>query len=140
MYETLMGMIDKAMEGKARPESVTFIWMQGEADTHSSDNADVYEASLKAVIGRLRDDLKRPDMSFVVGRISDYAKFPEGSKRVREALMSVGDGDPLGGWIDTDDLNGKKDGLHYTGQGYQLLGERFAEKAIKLLKGEAAKN
>jgi len=138
MYETLLAMAKKALEGKPRPESVVFVWMQGEADTHSAGNADVYEASLKAVIKKLRDDLKRPDMYFVVGRISDFSGYPEGSKTVRNALVKVAGDDPRGAWIDTDDLNGKNDGLHYTAEGYKILGERFAGKAIKLLSSAPA--
>ena len=138
MYEALLAMVKKALDGKPRPESVVFLWMQGEADTHSAGNADVYETSLKAVIKKLRDDLKRPDMYFVVGRISDFAGYPEGSKTVRNALVKVAETDPRGGWIDTDDLNGKNDGLHYTAEGYKILGQRFAEKAMKLLSSESA--
>jgi hypothetical protein len=46
--------------------------------------------------------------------------------------------------VDTDDLNdreldGKKiNDLHYTKEGYRILGERFARRAIGLIKkGEA---
>ncbi len=140
MYVTLMEMVEKAIKDKPKPESVVFVWMQGEADTKDADHWDAYEASLKTVIKKMRDDLKRPDMFFVVGRISDYAERPEGSKKVRAALMSVAETDPRGAWVDTDDLNGKSDGLHYTGEGYKLLTERFAEKAIKFLSSAPVKN
>jgi hypothetical protein len=33
----------------------------------------------------------------------------------------------------TDDLNGPKDGLHYTKEGYAELGRRFAAKAAELV-------
>ena len=133
LYDKLLAEVKTALEGKPRPVSVVFVWMQGEADTHSADNADVYGASLKVVISNLRRDLERPDMAFVIGRISDLAKYPDGSKTVREAQVAVADSDPLGAWIDTDDLNGSNNALHYMGEGKRMLGERFAEKAIKLL-------
>jgi len=58
--------------------------------------------------------------------------------------MKVADDDPLAAWIDTDDLNnihsGKtgriEDDLHYSKEGFKILGERFAEKAIELIKKE----
>lgn len=134
MYKTLMEMVEEAMKGKPKPDTVTFFWMQGEADSHAAAQWDVYEESLKAVIAQLRNDLQRPDLQFVVGRISDYNEFPEGSAKIRQALVSVAEKDPLGAWIDTDDLNGKTDGLHYTADGYQKLGERFAEKAREFIK------
>lgn len=136
MYDTLIKMVRDAQKDQPRPDSVTFFWMQGEQDTGSTARWMVYEESLKAVIARLRSDLGRPDMRFVVGRISDYAEFPEGSAKVREALVSVAEKDPLGAWIDTDDLNGKTNGLHYTPDGYQKLGERFAQKEIEFAKAQ----
>ncbi len=66
-------------------------------------------------------------------RISDYANYPEGSKTVREAKWPWLESDPKAAWIDTDDLNGKRDDLHYTKDGYVTLGERFADKAIELI-------
>lgn len=136
MYDTLIKMVRDATKDQPRPDSVTFFWMQGEQDTGSTARWMVYEDSLKAVIARLRSDLGRPDMRFVVGRISDYAEFPEGSAKVREALVSVAEKDPLGAWIDTDDLNGKTNGLHYTPDGYQKLGERFAQREIEFSKAQ----
>lgn len=134
IYKTLMKMVEEATKDKPKPDTVTFFWMQGEEDTHSAARWDVYEASLKAVIAQLRNDLRRPDLRFVVGRISDYDRFPEGSAKIRGALVSVAETDPLGAWVNTDDLNGRKDGLHYTPAGYQKLGERFAEKAVQFYK------
>ena len=133
IYEKLLQEVNNALQGKPKPDSVTFAWMQGEADTHVEDTYAVYEDSLRGLIGQLRDDLSRPDTTVVIGRISDYAEFPEGSKAVREAEMAATKSDPLAAWIDTDDLNGKSNGLHYTPEGYKLLGQRFAEKAVELI-------
>ena len=47
--------------------------------------------------------------------------------------MQVAEDSPLGAWVDTDDLNGKNDGLHYDKPGYVELGRRFAEASIKLV-------
>ena len=47
---------------------------------------------------------------------------------------------PRGNWVDTDDLNDRKvrgkvvNDLHYTNEGYLILGERFTENAIALIK------
>lgn len=133
IYADLMKRVDETLQGKPTPDTVTFIWMQGEADTAEEETYKVYEQSLRGLVAQVRDDLKRPDTTVVIGRISDYAKFPEGSKAVRDAEMAVAKFDPKSAWIDTDDLNGKRDDLHYTKEGYITLGERFADKAIELL-------
>ena len=54
--------------------------------------------------------------------------------RVREAQVEFAASDSRYGWVDTDDLNGPKDALHYTKRGYRILGRRFADKALELLK------
>ena len=47
--------------------------------------------------------------------------------------MEICESDPNAAWVDTDAYNGKMDGLHYTGAGYQHLGENFATATIALL-------
>src|SRR5690606_5324171 len=86
--EKVIKMTHAALEGMERRDRVMLIWMQGESDTEAN-NANVYEKSLKAVIQNFRKDLQRPDMYFVVGRISDHTKGEPGEKTVREALVTV---------------------------------------------------
>ncbi len=60
---------------------------------------------------------------------------------VRQAQVSLSKGDPLGAWVDCDDLNNKErngvafDDLHYTKEGYELLGRRYARQAKALIEG-----
>jgi hypothetical protein len=90
----------------------------------------------------LKNDLKLESINFVIGRISDFdmtdKKYPHWTM-IRKAQVKVAEADPKGAWVDTDDLNNKKPGqkgggLHYTKAGYKILGQRFAEKAIELIK------
>ena len=39
-----------------------------------------------------------------------------------------------GEWIDTDDLSEPEHGVHFPKENYQKLGQRFAEKAIELIR------
>ena len=50
------------------------------------------------------------------------------------ALCGCTEDDPLADWVDTDEMNGPNDGLHYDKPGYAELGKQFAEKTIALLK------
>ena len=62
-----------------------------------------------------------------------------GVRPLPAAQQSVAEGEKFGAWVDTDDLNGPNDGLHYTKDGYTELGHRFAAKAGELIrKSEAA--
>ncbi len=141
LYDRLMDKVRRALGG-TRPETVTFIWMQGENDAKGR-HANEYEASLQGLLDQLRCDLRRNDLNFVIGRINDHGldkEFADDWKCVRNIQMRVADEHPRGAWVDTDDLNDvEKDGvvvqdLHLTPEGYRLLGERFARKAIELIR------
>ena len=136
LYDRLMTKVNKAIKGK-KLYSVSFVWMQGERDAREKLSA-VYAKSMSGLIEQLRDDLKRPDMTVVIGRLSDFSKAPEW-EAVRKAQVDVAEKDKLADWVDTDDLNGKNNGLHYNREGYAELGTRFAQKTIALLKNESKK-
>jgi len=133
LYDKLMGLVNPAIEGK-KPKTITFVWMQGERDAREKHGS-VYAASFAGLVKQLRADMKRKDISFVIGRLSDFGKYPDWEV-VRKAQVEVAEDDPLGAWVDTDDLNGPKDGLHYDREGYVELGSRFAKAAIALINGE----
>jgi hypothetical protein len=131
LYVALMDMVNEATDGITL-DSVAFVWMQGEADAKHGQSMN-YRASLQGVIQQIRDDTGHPDAVAVVGRLSDHLNGDAHWDRVRAVQVDVCEADPLAAWVDTDDLNGTHNGLHYAGDGYQKLGERFAEETIKLL-------
>ncbi len=131
LYDRLLVKVNSAIKGKTL-DSVAFVWMQGEADAQRG-GASVYEASMRGLIEQLRKDLKRPDLVVVIGRLSDYKKGQPDWDTVRAAQVKVGESQPTFGWVDTDDLNGANNGLHYNKTGYAELGRRFADKAVMLI-------
>lgn len=132
LYDVLMKALEPALKDQ-QYDSVVFVWMQGERDAKVGWSA-VYAESLAGLIQQLRDDLHRPDMKFVIGRLSDNLTNHAGWEAVRAAQVKVAEADKLGAWVDTDDLNGPKNDLHYTREGYDELGKRFAEQAAKLIR------
>lgn len=136
IYLRLMAKVDEVLRDKSAPDFVTFVWMQGEAD--AKEDGDVYEESLKGLIEQVRSDLRRKDVSVVIGRISDCAGSKDSRpfwEKIREIQVRVASADPLAAWVDTDDLNGPANSLHYDKAGAKILGERFAAKSIELIKG-----
>ena len=136
LYDRLMKKVKPAIKDQTIA-SVTFVWMQGERDAREK-HGEVYADSMRGLIKQLGDDLGRDDVNFVIGRLSD---FDMANKRyrhwtmVRDAQVAVAEESNRGAWVDTDDLNDKKDknDLHYTAEGYKELGRRFAENAIMLI-------
>jgi len=144
-YRALMSMVQEKLGGKT-PESVAFVWMQGEADAKKGRTG-VYKKSLGQLLAQLQKDFKRDDVIFVLGRISDWKnpqpddpqKGTPGWDTIREVQVEFAEERPLSGWVDNDDLNGKHDGLHYPKEGYDTLGTRFAEKTINLINQNESK-
>ena len=82
-------------------------------------------------------------MNFVIGRLSDFGKESDTHwQNVRDAQVAVAEGDERGAWVDCDDLNDKGEGdkkrndLHYTKAGYELLGRRYVRQAKALMEGQ----
>jgi len=145
LYDRLMGKVNLAMKDQ-NFDTVTFLWMQGEANAKNPDLAKPYEQALKGVYEQLCRDLKRDDIFFVIGRISDFGVNDSNEKfkawgEIRAMQEAIAASDPRCTWVNTDDLNdgiykGKPqvNGLHYTKEGYELFGKRLAEAAIKFIR------
>ncbi|WP_299536201.1 sialate O-acetylesterase [Ulvibacterium sp.] len=142
LYDSLWTKTNTAIQ-KEKIATVTFIWMQGERDARE-ELGNVYEKSLIGLYNQLSADLKRYDLSFIIGRLSDFdmqnEKYPHWTL-IRDIQVRVAESDSRFEWINTDDLNdgynrkGQKinNDLHMSEAGYVEMGERFAEEAIRLI-------
>lgn len=137
LYDRLMEKVKPAIAGQSL-KTVTFIWMQGESDLNNT----AYDAYLREVLQQLETDLSFKEINLVIGRISDSGldgKRSEGNLTIRRIQQEFAEAHPRGAWVDTDDLNDKQVGdkmvndLHYTKEGYEILGTRFAAKVIELV-------
>jgi hypothetical protein len=139
-YDQLMTEVQEKMAGRPKPASVTFVWMQGEADGRHAGYGGLYGRALAGLLEQLQKDLGRNDVYFVVGRISDYGNDKPDDRpdwnTVREEQVKFAEADARRAWVDSDDLNGKTNGLHYPKEGYAELGKRFATAAVELIKAE----
>ena len=136
LYDALITQIKEKTDG-AVIRSVTFIWMQGEADARGG-HVDVYAKSFRGLLKQLETDPGRTDINVIIGRLSDFGIKKRAStawNELRKVQMSLADGNSRAVWVDTDDLNGEKDALHYVKpDGYRKLGKRYVEAAEKLIK------
>lgn len=142
IYETLIASVKKATDGKTLT-TVSYIWMQGEADAEAGWGA-VYEESFYGVLDQIKTDLGIQKVNYVLGRINDYWTTPRGlvdGDLIRSLQQKIGEAHDYGDWVDTDDLNtgvnpwggySLCDG-HFPTPAYAVLGERFARKACLLI-------
>ena len=142
LYDVLIQTVRKTIKDKPIA-SVTFVWMQGEADAGSGWGR-VYAKSFMGLINQLKGDLERDQINFVVGRINEYWLEKQDGALMRTVLQKLGEDHAHGDWVDTDDLNrgvnpwggySFEDG-HYPPAGYVVMGQRFAKKACRLITTE----
>ncbi len=130
-YGPLMEKVQEAFKGKPY-DTVTFIWMQGESDGKRGLGG-VYEKSFLRLLGRMKTDLDRKDIGFVIGRINDsYMSDPHWAA-MRDVQVKLAENADHGAWVDTDDLSEPDDGVHFPKEKYPSLGNRLAGKAIDLI-------
>ena len=132
IYKELLEKAKAATKGKA-VDTVSFIWMQGERDHQQDETTAAYKTNLEKLYGQLTEDLKRSDIRWVIGRLSDARVGTPNWDKIRETQVEVADAQPLAAWIDTDDLNGPNDGVHCPPEGYREMGVRFANEAVALI-------
>ena len=142
-YQPILDEHQKLLAKYPSPTTVTFCWMQGERDAREGLSAAYFDA-LKQLIDNLRRDLKQPQMGFVIGRLSDFGDASNTHwQAVRKAQVDLATQDPRGAWADCDDLNDKesngvqRNDLHYTKEGYELLGRRYVRQAQAIIAGQS---
>ncbi|WP_204244189.1 sialate O-acetylesterase [Wocania ichthyoenteri] len=143
LYDTLMTKVNTAIQNE-KIATVTFIWMQGERDAREK-LGEVYERSLIGLYKQISKDLEFKDVNFLIGRLSDFdmlnEKYPHWTL-IRDVQVKVAKSNPRFDWINTDDLNDGvnrkgdeiKNDLHMSAEGYIVMGKRFADKSIELIK------
>lgn len=134
LYKRLLTKVKSSIHGK-KLKSVSFVWMQGERDAREQHGT-IYRESLKRLVNQIEHDLKMDSISVVIGRLSDFdmsdSRYPHWTL-IRKEQVAFSKSRKNSAWVDTDDLNGEIDDLHYTKAGYKELGARFAHACIKLI-------
>jgi hypothetical protein len=109
-----------------------FLWVQGENES-GWNAAFSYDEKLSGLIGALREDLGRPDLPVVIARTASQTGQAAGGPSpdanlaaVRAAQEGFVAADEHATLVDMDDLPGAGDNLHFTSDGYKMLGERLA--------------
>ncbi|WP_437300322.1 sialate O-acetylesterase [Sorangium sp. So ce426] len=138
------------LESEGHPyEIAALVWMQGENEAGWSA-AFSYGNTLRGFIAAIRADLGVPGLPVVLGRVSDNLYPANGGPiapgkaanidAVRAAQVTVAEEDPRVAWVDTDDFTVRSpdDTYHFDSAAYQLLGERFAEAYLALVREEGS--
>ena len=113
-------------------------------DLQLAGQGDAVSKGLKLVLGELNDyglgltiephwrliqAHQQALVSELSGRLADYLTEDQGDVAIKDQYSSAAI------LVVCRDLPLHEDGLHFTAEGYHLLGQRFAQAAVKMLKG-----
>lgn len=131
------------IDGDGEPDTLIpagIIWMQGEADAHTStDSANAYLDNLTRLMSLLRASLREDNIPVVIGKITN-SNLEDGMmpyiKRVQTAQRLFTEQDICASYMTKTSNYGytKKDAWHYTSDSYISMGKDFAAAYIQLAK------
>lgn len=127
---------DAIPRAKSALESGTLkaiLWHQGESDSKPG-LAEQYEASLHALINRLRTTVGTPDVPFIAGQMGQFAERPwsDAKRQVDAVHRNLGQQLPACAFVSSEGLSHKGDEVHFDAASYRELGKRYAEAYFQL--------
>ena len=105
------------------------LWHQGEGDSGLSKLEEYYYDKLTSIVADFRDDLKAPQLPFIAGEIGYL--FPN-ANAFNSIIFRIEDYIPHSDYVSAEKCSLQGDNTHFTRSGYDLLGSRYAEKALEL--------
>lgn len=135
LFENIAAAIDSLKKLNYSCNIAGFIWMQGEHEAGiSATMASDYKDLLLHLFSSVRKDLNQPELPVVIGQVNSNTWAFGHLARQRQAEYCATD--PHSKLVTTTDLsrNGNGDTAHFNAEGMLLLGERFAEQMLLLLK------
>ncbi len=108
------------------------LWHQGESDA-KPEKVGLYRAALVQLVDNLRRDLETPDVPFIVGGLGVYLAERSPETVILTAILQDTASDiPNTGFVSSEGLNHKGDGVHFSAESARELGRRYAQKYIEM--------
>lgn len=129
--------IDKSLWSKKQGKLKAILWHQGESDTVSAEQVDLYEGRLIKLIKDIRLDLDEPDLIFIVGNLAEFYgtgtdhSAPERVRqigKVKESLRNMPDKLPHVGFVESTGLRSHDHHqVHFDRESYIVFGKRYLD-------------
>src|SRR5688500_4486386 len=107
------------------------VWHQGESDAALPEGE--YGTLLTTLVTRLRGDLKREDLQFLIVEVFDNGK----RDKVRAAAKAVSATVPRTAFVSAEALETSDKGTHFDATSQIELGTRMGRETLKLLEAPA---
>jgi hypothetical protein len=112
------------------------IWHQGESDSRQ-ENYREYEQHLVNLIESLRREFNNPNLPFVVGALGDfYAEKNTYADSINAIIHAIPQKVDQTAFVEAIGLTDLGDETHFDSKSARMLGKRYANAMVKLLKAE----
>ncbi|XP_061368878.1 probable carbohydrate esterase At4g34215 [Gastrolobium bilobum] len=122
LYENMVKRAKDSVKGDNNSEIKALLWYQGESDTSSEHDAEVYRVNMENLIHNVRQDLNLPSLPIIQVAITSGSEYIE---KVREAQKGIDLAKVI--CVDAKGLQLKEDNLHLTTEAQVQLGHMLAE-------------
>jgi hypothetical protein len=123
---------EKVTLAKKYGEIKGILWHQGESDTNPKD-APRYNERLTQLFKIFRTAAGNENLPILIGELGGYSDNKNWAV-VNEQIHLYSATDRNTAVITTTDLKDKGDALHFNSEGQRILGQRFAEAYLKMIK------
>jgi hypothetical protein len=102
------------------------LWHQGESDCHPG-LAEVYETALTELLARFRTELNAKNLPIVLGQLGQFEVSPWGehTREVDAATQRIAAASTLVGFVSSEGLDCKDDGIHFDSAALHEFGKRY---------------
>jgi len=119
--------------GKQYGQLKGILWHQGESDTNPNDIPE-YSNRLTKLFTEFRKIAGNETLPIILGELGSYSTNKENWLRINEQIKHYASTDSHSSVVPTQDLVNKGDQLHFNSEGQRLLGKRFAEAYLRIVK------
>lgn len=129
----LSNLKEKIELGKKVGHIKAILWHQGESDTNAQD-AHRYKERLTHLFSVFREFAGDEKLPILIGELGSYSNNKEYWRKINEQIKRYTSADSYSRVISTSDLKDKGDMLHFNSEGQRLMGQRFANEYIQMIK------
>lgn len=124
--------VRRTKQAQAYGELKGILWHQGESN---SSNPSGYMDKLKALVSGLRSELNAPAVPFIAGEIAPWHKNKD---KFNPIIHTITTEIPYSDWVSSEgcDMLIDESDPHFGRNGQLLIGERYAEKILKMVYGK----
>ncbi|WP_195350547.1 sialate O-acetylesterase [Bacteroides nordii] len=124
--------VRRAKEGLKYGKLKGVLWHQGEGNS-GSGKVGKYPSQLSELVKNLRKDLNVPNVPFIAGELSYLRGNGTGSTNFNNMIRNIASFIPNSDWVSTEGLSTiEEDQTHFNRESQLILGERYADKILKL--------